>query len=152
MPTAFDIPPEKLITALAEALKKTDHMQPPEWAPFVKTGIHKERPPEQEDWWYLRAAAILRKLYVAGTPIGVGRLAKKFGGTRKTRVRKGGTFSKGSRNVIRTLLHQLELAGLVAMREGRGRVLADAGVSLADKTATKVKKDLDLEITGLAKY
>jgi small subunit ribosomal protein S19e len=118
----------------------------------VKTGIHKERPPEQEDWWYLRAAAIVRKLYVAGTPVGVARLAKKFGGARKARARKVRTFSKGSRNIIRTIFQQLERAGLVTLREGRGRVLADAGVSFTDKIATKLKKGLDQEIPALAKY
>ncbi len=28
---------------------------------FVKTGPNKDRPPMQEDWWYIRAAAVLRK-------------------------------------------------------------------------------------------
>jgi len=152
MPTAFDIPPEILIKAIAEELKKIDHVQPPPWAPFVKTGIHKERPPEEDDWWYIRVSAIMRKLYVTGTPVGVSRLAKKFGGTRKARSRKVKTFSKGSRNIIRTIFHQLERAGLVTIREGRGRVLADAGVSLVDKIATKMKKGLEQEIPALAKY
>ena len=152
MPTAFDIPPEKLIIALAEELKKLDQLQPPEWVPFVKTGIHKERPPEQEDWWYLRAGAILRKLYIAGTPQGVSKLAKKFGGTRKTRTRKGRRFSRGSRNIIRTIFHQLDRAELVTIREGRGRVLADKGVSFVDKTATKLKKGLEEEFPALKKY
>ena len=152
MPTAFDIPPENLIKGIADELKKLDHVQAPAWAPFVKTGVHKDRPPEQDDWWYLRTAAILRKLYFAGTPYGVARLSKRFGGTRKSRARKVKHFSKGSRNIIRTIFHQLERAELVTLREGRGRVLSDKGVSFIDKIATKLKRVLEEEIPALKKY
>ncbi|MFQ6123131.1 MAG: 30S ribosomal protein S19e [Candidatus Heimdallarchaeota archaeon] len=152
MPTAFDVPPENLINAIAEELKKMDQIKPPPWAPFVKTGVHKERPPTQDDWWYLRTAAILRKLYVEGGPIGVYRVAKKFGGTKKFRSRKVKVFAKGSRNIIRTIFHQLERTGLVTIREGRGRVLSDTGISFIDKIATKLKKSLEKEIPDLMKY
>lgn len=150
MPTAFDVPPENLINAIAEELKKKDQVKPPPWAPYVKTGVHKERSPTQDDWWHIRAAAILRKLYVKGTPIGVYRVAKKFGGTKRSQKVK--VFTKGSRNIIRTIFHQLERAGLVTIREGRGRVLSDAGVSFVDKIATKLKKSLEKEIPDLVKY
>ena len=152
MPTAFDVPPENLIKAIAEELKKVEQVTPPPWALYVKTGVHKERPPMQDDWWYIRAAAIMRKLYVAGIPVGVYRLAKKFGGTKKTRGRKVRVFTKGSRNIVRTMLHQLERAGLVSIREGRGRVLSGAGVSFIDKIATKLKRSLEKELPALAKY
>ena len=53
---------DKLIDEMKEKLKGVEQIKPPEWAAFVKTGVHKERPPQQEDWWYIRAAAVLRKV------------------------------------------------------------------------------------------
>ena len=62
-----------LIPKVAEELKKLDEMQPPKWAAFCKTGMHRERPPTDDDWWYVRAAAILRTVALRG-PIGVSKL------------------------------------------------------------------------------
>jgi small subunit ribosomal protein S19e len=60
----------ELIGKAAEALKKVDGIRPPEWAAYVKTGVHKERPPVQQDWWYRRAAAVLCAVQKLG-PVGV---------------------------------------------------------------------------------
>ncbi|HII79102.1 MAG TPA: 40S ribosomal protein S19, partial [Methanosarcina sp.] len=45
----------------------------------VKTGVHKELPPINDDWWYIRCAAVLRKIYTDG-PIGTERLRSVYGG------------------------------------------------------------------------
>lgn len=66
MVTVYDVPAEKLILKVSEKLKENDKIVPPEWAEFAKTGIHTERAPVQQDWWYTRAASIMRKLYVKG--------------------------------------------------------------------------------------
>ncbi len=69
MATAFDVPASRLIPKIAEELKKLETIEPPEWAAFVKTGRHREKSPVDDDWWYTRSAAVLRKLYVEG-PMG----------------------------------------------------------------------------------
>ena len=56
MTTFYDIPSELLIPALAERIATTDGIDTPEWAEFVKTGVDRERPPSQENWWFLRSA------------------------------------------------------------------------------------------------
>lgn len=118
---------DKLIHEMKERLKKIDEIKPPEWAQFVKTGVHKERPPQQEDWWYIRAAAVLRKVGSEGK-IGTERLRKAYGG-RKNQGHKPEHKHKASGSVIRKILQQLEAAGFVAAKKGKGRELTQKGTS-----------------------
>ena len=74
--------PAQTIDAIKEELKNNDKIRPPEWSKFVKTGVNVERMPTQEDWWYIRSAAILRKIHMNG-PVGVQRLRTAFGGKKR---------------------------------------------------------------------
>ncbi len=149
MATVYDVPPDMLIQRVAERLKEIDEIKPPEWAIFVKTGVHKERSPEQEDWWYLRTAAILRKVYI-NQPVGLERLRTAYGG-RKRRGSEPPKFRKGSGSVIRKALQQLEKAELVKKTD-KGRVVTPEGKALLDRIAAEIKKELEEEIPALAKY
>lgn len=133
-----DVHPEELNEALSEALKNVEEIDPPEWSNFVKTGKHKERPPEQPDWWYIRAASILRRVFDKG-PIGVSRLRSYYGG-RKERGSSPEKFKKGSGKIIRKILQQMESAGLVEKVEGEGRKVAPDGMSLLDKVSNEILK------------
>ncbi|HEC96161.1 MAG TPA: 30S ribosomal protein S19e, partial [Euryarchaeota archaeon] len=53
MVTVYDVPVTEFIERLAKELQKFEEIKPPEWAAYVKTGAHKERPPQREDWWYI---------------------------------------------------------------------------------------------------
>ncbi|MEM2282757.1 MAG: 30S ribosomal protein S19e [Candidatus Hadarchaeales archaeon] len=108
---------QALLEKLKERLKQYPELTPPPWSHFVKTGVHRERRPEQPDWWYMRAASILRRLYLDG-PVGVSRLRTYYGG-RKNRGQAPEHFRKGSGKIIRTILQQLEKAGLVETKVGR---------------------------------
>ena len=101
----------KLIKEVAEALKKKEELTPPEWAMFAKTGVHKEKPPMEKDWWYIRAASVLRTIHL-NSPVGVSKLRSKYGG-KKNRGVKTEKFKKGSGSVIRKILQQLEKADLI---------------------------------------
>ena len=90
MASIYDVNTNQLIDEAAKGLQKFEEVKAPEWAPFVKTGAHKERAPENKDWWYVRAAAILRSVTVLG-PIGVSKLRTKYGG-RKNRGHKPDIF------------------------------------------------------------
>ena len=133
-----DVPPSELIEKLTEELKKFPELTPPQWAEYAKTGVFKEFPPVQEDWWYTRAAAILRRIYALGKPIGVSTLREHYGG-RKRRGVKPNRWAKGSGHVIRTLLQQLQSAGLIEIVEKKGRVLTTKGKKLVNETAREVK-------------
>ncbi len=141
MPVAREVRADLLIERLKEELKKIDVIQPPEWAYYTKTGAHKQRPPIQDDWWYIRAASILRTLYMrGGRPVGVERLRTRYGG-RKDRGVRPERFVKGSGHVIRLILQQLEKAGLVEKVPKRGRRITSKGVSLLDKIAADIIKE-----------
>ncbi len=149
MATVYDVPPDMLIQRVAEKLKEMEEIKPPEWAIYVKTGVHKERSPEQDDWWYIRAAAILRKVYI-NQPVGIERLRTAYGG-RKNRGVKPEKFRKGSGSIIRKALQQLEAAGLVK-KTSEGRVVTPEGRALLDRIAGEIKKELVEQIPALAKY
>lgn len=145
MTTVFDVPADVLINHAAEELEKNDKINPPEWSNFVKTGVHKERKPENTSWWYVRCASILRRVYIDG-PVGVISL-KTFYGGKKDRGVTPEVFKKGSGSIVRGALHQLEDAGYVEKIEG-GRIITPQGRSFLDKNSSEVIKD----ISDLAKY
>jgi small subunit ribosomal protein S19e len=143
MTTLYDVPADALIDALAEDLE--DRLEQPDWAEFAKTGEQRELPPEQEDFWSTRAASLLRKV-ATNEPIGVERLATEYGGKKggSTRYRVAPEHrADGSRNVIRTILQQLEEEDLVETAAGEGRRVTAEGRSLLDDTAGEVMEDLD---------
>lgn len=132
----FDVNAQSLVEKTAEELKKVPEIHPPQWAAFVKTGRHKERPPVDEDWWYFRSAAVLRTVAKLG-PVGTAKLRTKYGG-KANRGFKPEHHFKGSGSVIRKVLQQLETAGLVSKSmKGlhKGRVLSGKGQSLLMKAA-----------------
>ncbi|MBD3354551.1 30S ribosomal protein S19e [Candidatus Woesearchaeota archaeon] len=136
-----DVYPNELIEKTAEELKKIEAIKPPTWSVFAKTGAHKERAPLEKDWWYTRAAAILRTICILG-PIGVSKLRTKYGG-KKRRGHKKAHFRKGSGSVIRKILQQLEKAELAKFVEKdvhKGRIAAPKGKALLDKTAAAILK------------
>jgi small subunit ribosomal protein S19e len=136
MVTVYDVPAEELILKTAEKLKMNDKIVPPGWAEFAKTGRHTERAPTQEDWWYTRAASILRKLYVKG-PMGSSKLAAEYGGF-ADRGSMPNKAVKGSRSITRKCMMQLEAAGYLLPTGKQGRMISPAGQSLLDNTAKEV--------------
>ena len=142
MTTAYDVPADVLINRLSGYMKENiREIQPADWAGYVKTGSHVERMPQNPDWWYVRSASILRKLYMKG-PVGVSRLRKEYGGCKRRGVRPA-HFAKAGGNILRSILQQLEQAGL-AQKDGiKGRVVSGKGRGLLDAMATQIKRDLD---------
>lgn len=150
MTTVYDVPADLLINKVAVKLKGMEGIEEPEWAPFVKTAIHKEKAPKQEDWWFVREAAVLRKVYING-PIGTMHLRAKFCGP-KDRGVKPTKVAYGSGSVIRTALKQLEKAELVQQVKGKGREVTPKGMALMDNTAHEVMKDIIKDNPELGKY
>ena len=139
MASVHDVSAQALAKEVATALK--EKITQPVWAQFVKTGAHKERPPAERDWWFVRAASVLRTIYKDG-PIGVSKLRSRYGGS-KNRGVKPEKFHKASGAVLRKVIQQLEKAGLVAYKKDgvhKGRIITSQGLSLLEKSAAKVAK------------
>lgn len=136
MTTVYDVNARDLLARLSEDLKELKEVEPPAWSRYVKTGVHRERPPSQEDWWYIKAASLLRRLYLDG-PVGVERLRRYYGG-KKNRGHKPEQFRKAGGAIIRNILKQLEKAGLVETFQ-QGRRLTPKGASYMDRLAYEVK-------------
>mgnify|MGYP001559108667 CR=1 FL=1 len=138
MVTIHDINPSELINRVAIELKKSKHVQIPVWAQVVKTSPAKERIPSDKDWWYHRAASVLRKVYLKG-PIGVSKI-RTYYGQKKNRGVKPEHFYKGSGKIVRVILQQLELEGLIKKVEKgihKGKIITPKGQSLLDQLAKK---------------
>lgn len=103
--------PSEYNKALALALKEIKEFSVPEWALYVKSGVSKERVPEDPDFWYKRTASILRQLYIKGV-VGVERLRNRYG-SKKDRGVKPSKHAKASGKMIRVMLQQAEAAGFV---------------------------------------
>ncbi len=139
MATLYDVPASKLIEELSKELKANEMIRPPKWSGFVKTGTDREKQPADKDWWYTRAASVLRKVHIQG-PIGIPTLRRLYGGKGNIGT-KPDAQRRGSGSVIKHVLVQLEKAGLVEKTK-RGRITTPAGISLLDKTAAKIKKGI----------
>jgi small subunit ribosomal protein S19e len=149
MTTVYDVPVAELIEKVAGILKENEKIVPPEWAENVKTGVHKEMPPANEDWWYVRCAAILRKIYADG-PIGIERLRSVYGG-KKDNGSKPYHRAKGSGSIARKTVQQLEAAGFL-QKVRDGRAISPQGRSMLDNASHELKQELIETIPGLAKY
>ena len=131
-----DIEAGKYISKLKEELKSVKEISPPDWSHFVKSGVHRQRPPEQSDFWYIRSASILRRIYLDG-PVGTERLRSYFGG-RKNLGHQPSHFRKSSGAIIRRIIHQLESAGLIEKAK-KGRKISNKGVKFLDAVAKASK-------------
>jgi len=143
MATIYDVPADALIEEAAERLE--ERVDEPEWAEFTKASSTNELPPEQDDFWYVRSASLLRKV-ATNEPVGVERLATAYGGKSKGSNRyvvRPGSHEGGSRNIIRTALQDLEDEGLVTTAQGEGRRITDEGTAFLDDVASDVIDELD---------
>lgn len=137
MVSARETNPSELVKKTAEELKKV--MLQPQWSLYVKTSAGRERPPEQHDWWFLRAASLLRRIYVDG-PVGVSRLQSYYGGLHR-RGHKPAHFKKGGGKVIRAILQDLEKLGYIqkADKPRWGRKVSPQGQKFLNGIAKTIK-------------
>ena len=127
--SVYEIPADKYNDLLAEALKQIPEFKAPEWSFFVKTGVAKTKPSQEPDFWFKRAASILRQAYIRNV-VGVNRLKTRYG-SKKNRGYKPERFRKASGKMIRVMLQQAEAAGLLEKynEPGKraGRIISEKG-------------------------
>ena len=149
MAKVYDVPADLLIERLADILKNED-IPAPSWTPFVKTGAHADKPPQDSEWWHTRCASIMRKIYFNG-PIGVNELKKDYGGGKPSGY--GAAHHKdASGAIIRNAIHGLEKLGLVTKIEKKGRILTKQGTKKLDVLATEILSELIAEKPHLSIY
>lgn len=145
MITPYDVEPNKFMDVLAKKLENEYKLSVPKYAGYVKTGSFKERLPEQDNFWYIRCASIMRKMY--RDVIGVSKLRKLYGGKKKHSF-KNRKRTKAAGSLIRDALQELEGADLIkkVVEERRnskdrlvkvikGRTLTPKGRKLLDGVA-----------------
>ena len=150
MTTVFDVPSKELIEEIAKKLQKEEAIYLPEGNMFSRTGVDKENPPLDKNWWYVRCASILRKIYI-NDGMGVERLRAEYGGKRD-RGSKPYKARSGSGSIVRRALQQLEKAGYVTRVRGKGRVLTPKGRSFLDNASHEVLKKIIAYYPELEKY
>ena len=150
MTTPYDVPAKELINELAKKLRKDKFITMPEEIRYVKTGVDRENSPSNRDWWYVRCASILRKIYIKNA-VGIERLRAEYGGKRD-RGSKPYKARSGSGSIVRRAVNQLENAGYVAKIRGKGRIITSKGRSFLDNTSQEVQKNIEVYYPGLKKY
>lgn len=134
--TVKDVSAQEFIKAYSAYLKRTGRLEVPKWVDLVKTGAHKELAPYDPDWYYVRAAAIARHVYLRkGT--GVGGLKKKYGGS----INRGTRPSKhvnASGSVARKVMQSLEKISVLELDPNGGRVISPDGQKDLDRIAQQI--------------
>jgi small subunit ribosomal protein S19e len=120
------------------------------WVDTVKTSHSNELPPQSPDWFYVRAAAIARHVYLRKS-VGVGRLRKVHGST-KNRGSRPSHHVNASGSVDRKVMQALEKLGILEQIDedaeggGRGgRRITQAGMRDLDRIAATTAEEDEAE-------
>ena len=132
MANVYETKASTVIDAAAQKLK--GKVKKPAYVDFVKSGAGRERTPDSPDFWYIRCASILRKVYLNG-PIGVSRLRTWYG-NKKEHVVHRHHYMKSGGSIIRDALIELEKLNYVKNTKA-GRVITSQGKSFLDKVCNE---------------
>ena len=115
-------------------------VQLPSYVDYAKTGPTKELAPLDADWYYVRTAAIARRVYLR-QGLGVGAFRRMFGGASNAKGKVCPEHhAKAAGGVIRHALHTLESLGLVEkMTSAKGRRITSEGQRQMDLVAARVE-------------
>ncbi|KAF2458448.1 40S ribosomal protein S19 [Lineolata rhizophorae] len=129
-----DVEAHKFINAYADFLKRQGKLPIPGWVDTVKTSHAKELPPQNIDWFYVRAASVARHIYLRKT-VGVGRMRKAHGG-QKNRGSRPSHHVDASGSVDRKVMQALEKIGVLEQDEDKGgRRITEQGQRDLDRIA-----------------
>ena len=150
MTTVYDVPAKALIDEVAKRFTSEKAITMPEQNTYSKTSVARENIPDSHDWWYVRCASILRKIYIKNG-IGIEHLKAEYGGKRD-RGSKPYKARSGSGTVVRRCVQQLESAGYVAKIKGKGRIVTAKGQAFLDNAAKDVVSQVTSSYPGIEKY
>jgi small subunit ribosomal protein S19e len=118
------------------------------WVDTVKTGVAKELPPQDIDWFYVRAASVARHVYLRKT-VGVGRL-RKVHGVAKNRGSRPSHHVAGSGSVDRKIMQALEKINVLEQDEEKGgRRITQSGQRDLDRKYNDTRaRDMNRDLRG----
>ncbi|KAK9996181.1 hypothetical protein SO802_020867 [Lithocarpus litseifolius] len=131
-----DVSPHEFVKAYAAHLKRSGHVELPEWTDLVKTATFKELAPYDPDWYYIRAASMARKIYLRGG-LGVGAFRRIYGGSKRNGSRPP-HFCKSSGAIARHILKQLQNMNIVEIDTKGGRKITSIGQRDLDQVAGRI--------------
>ncbi|KNB42987.1 ribosomal protein S19 [Blastocystis sp. subtype 4] len=134
--TAKDVEAMKLIQAYADFLKRSGKIELPKMHDIMRTRVFSDYIPLDEDWYYIRCAAIARHLYMRPC-VGINSLREHFGGKHRNGVRHA-YHDHANGTIIRSAIHNLEKMGLVEEAKNGGRKLTKAGQKELDLIARQI--------------
>ncbi|ORY80488.1 40S ribosomal protein S19-B [Protomyces lactucae-debilis] len=137
--TVRDVKADTFINAYAAFLKRSGKLEVPTWVDTVKTGTAKELAPYNPDWYYVRAAAVARHIYLRKS-VGVGAL-KKLHGTAINRGNRPSHHRDCSGSVQRKVVQSLEKLGVLEQSDNGGRKITEQGQRDLDRIATSLMAD-----------
>eukprot|EP00128_Syssomonas_multiformis_P014900 Colp12_sorted_trinity150504_noHs@481 len=145
--TVKDVNSHEFVRKYADFLKKSGKVHVPVWADLVKTGAFKELAPNDPDWFFVRCAAVARRVYLrsgieSNQGLGIGALRKIYGGCRRNGTRPN-HHAIGSGSVARHVLKALESLNIVAKAENGGRIITPEGQRTLDRIAGSIKSQAD---------
>ncbi|ORY66645.1 40S ribosomal protein S19-A [Leucosporidium creatinivorum] len=136
MPGVRDVAPEAFIQAYSSHLKRSGKLEVPTWVDIVKTAPSKELAPYSQDWYYIRAAAVARHIYLR-KHVGVGALRKLHGGA-INRGNRPSHHADASGSVERKILQSLEKIGVLEKDPRGGRRISQDGQRDLDRIASAI--------------
>ncbi|KAK9896825.1 putative RPS19B-ribosomal protein S19.e, cytosolic [Cystobasidium minutum MCA 4210] len=136
MPGVRDVRAEDFIAAYSSHLKRSGKLEIPVWVDIVKTATFKEQAPYDPDWFYVRAAAVARHVYLR-KHVGVGRMQKVHGGA-ANRGQRPSRHTDASGSVERKVMQGLEKIGVLEKDPRGGRRISQDGQRDLDRIATAV--------------
>jgi len=135
--TVRDVPGYKWIRAMAAQFKREGKLLVPSCSEYVKTSHGRERAPQNDDWYYIRCAAVLRHIYLRPGN-GYGGLSKAFG-NKKNRGSKPERTIRAATGPLHWACKSLEGLGLIGKGQKSGRVVTRDGRTRCDTVAFNVK-------------
>ena len=144
--TVLDAPSNKFINEVAAFFKEKNIIKLPKYSALVKCSKSNDTEPINPDYFYYRAAAICRKLYLTKSKnIGVGSLRVMFSKKQRRGCQPPKTF-RGAGKIIRDIVIQLKNQKYVDSYHGKedetnsGLFLTKTGRSELDKIAAGLMK------------
>jgi len=134
-----DVTADAFIAAYASHLKRSGKLEVPNWVDIVKTGHGKEQGPLDPDWYYIRAAALARHIYLRPR-CGLASL-KKYQGNSKRRGVRPSHHVDASGSVQRKVVQSLEKIGVLEAHPDGGRTVSQEGQRDLDRISTSVLQD-----------
>ncbi|KAF0990529.1 hypothetical protein HZS_5668 [Henneguya salminicola] len=137
MPGVRDVDQSVFVERFASVLKRKQVVEAPSFTLYCKTSHGKELAPYNKDWFFVRMAALARRLYIDSN-MGVGYFKKIYGTGKRNGTRPKHHVS-GSGSVARKALQALEKLNIVKIDdENGGRIMTSSGRKEMDALANKM--------------